>query len=235
MNEPRRYPCPCCGHATLPELGHYDICPVCLWEDDGQDDPDADRDSGPNHLSLAQARIHYLTFGACDEKARSLVRPPAPDEAATRRFVLEGGRAVERASLAPETVWNLLHDGHVCALERRADGVRATVSCLYLRERLQPPGEHFLLDLLGCDRIEYQPYGGEALTELGAIATAGPDLVSAESGPEGITVWGSEGTLRLRYEALRLALDDGSPLSLDELDAQARGYWTEFARRRPRS
>ena len=34
-------PCPCCGYLTLDERGGYEICPVCYWEDDGQDDHDA--------------------------------------------------------------------------------------------------------------------------------------------------------------------------------------------------
>ena len=32
------YTCPCCGHGTLDERGAYEICDVCGWEDDGQDD-----------------------------------------------------------------------------------------------------------------------------------------------------------------------------------------------------
>jgi Cysteine-rich CPCC len=36
------YACPCCGFLTLDERGGYDICPVCFWEDDGQDHHDAD-------------------------------------------------------------------------------------------------------------------------------------------------------------------------------------------------
>src|SRR5579885_3179586 len=36
-----KYSCPCCGYKTLDERGGYDICPVCFWEDDGQDDADA--------------------------------------------------------------------------------------------------------------------------------------------------------------------------------------------------
>ena len=49
--------CPCCGCLTLGERGGYEICPVCFWEDDGQDDHDADVvRGGPNRaLSLTQA------------------------------------------------------------------------------------------------------------------------------------------------------------------------------------
>ena len=50
--------CPCCGALTLDERGIFDICPVCDWEDDGQDDADADVvRGGPNGpLSLTEAR-----------------------------------------------------------------------------------------------------------------------------------------------------------------------------------
>ncbi|TQS22234.1 hypothetical protein FLX08_09150 [Microbispora hainanensis] len=59
--------CPCCGYLTLDSRGWYQICPVCFWEDDGQDDHDADeiRRGGPNHgLSLTQARLNFQQIGA---------------------------------------------------------------------------------------------------------------------------------------------------------------------------
>ncbi len=83
-NQPVDLPlrCPCCGCLTLDERGDYDICPVCFWEDDGQDDYDADVvRGGPNRsLSLTQARDNYRRFGACDEVSIKHVRPPRPNE-----------------------------------------------------------------------------------------------------------------------------------------------------------
>jgi hypothetical protein len=41
--------CPCCAYLTLPQRGGFDLCPVCFWEDDGQDDLDASEvRGGPN-------------------------------------------------------------------------------------------------------------------------------------------------------------------------------------------
>jgi len=34
--------CPCCGSCTISERGDYEVCKVCWWEDDGQDNHDAD-------------------------------------------------------------------------------------------------------------------------------------------------------------------------------------------------
>jgi hypothetical protein len=74
--------CPCCGCLTLSDRGGYGICPVCFWEDDGQDDHDADVVRGePNgSLSLTDARAYYRRFGACDERFLDKVRPPRPEE-----------------------------------------------------------------------------------------------------------------------------------------------------------
>lgn len=63
-----RFKCPCCGYPTLDERAAYDICVLCNWEDDGQDDPNADEVwGGPNAgYSLTEARknfkINYSTF-----------------------------------------------------------------------------------------------------------------------------------------------------------------------------
>ncbi|MBI1802632.1 MAG: type II toxin-antitoxin system HicB family antitoxin [Chloroflexi bacterium] len=76
------YRCPCCHHKTLETRGGYDICPVCSWEDDGQDDHDADIvRGGPNGvLSLTQAIINFDEFGACKKEYINHVRPPTPEE-----------------------------------------------------------------------------------------------------------------------------------------------------------
>lgn len=76
------YRCPCCHRLTLDERGGFEVCPVCFWEDDGQDDHDADMvRGGPNRaLSLTQARANYLRVGASDERSLPHVRPPRPEE-----------------------------------------------------------------------------------------------------------------------------------------------------------
>ena len=67
--------------STLSERSLWEICNVCWWEDDGQDDADADvvRD-GSNWLSLAQARANYRQIGASDPKFVGQVRKPNASE-----------------------------------------------------------------------------------------------------------------------------------------------------------
>jgi len=78
----RHFACPCCLFLTLSERGGFDICKVCFWEDDGQDDRDAAAvRGGPNGtLSLEQARKNYAAFGACEERFKKNVRPPLREE-----------------------------------------------------------------------------------------------------------------------------------------------------------
>lgn len=66
--------CPCCGYLTLDERGNYEICPVCYWEDDGGDG------TGPNHMTLEEARENFQRLGAVREDFVRLVRPPLPEE-----------------------------------------------------------------------------------------------------------------------------------------------------------
>ena len=69
--------CPCCDYYTLPERAAYQACPVCYWEDDGQDLDRMDEVSGPNHITLREGRRNYSSMGACDQAAVSLVAASA--------------------------------------------------------------------------------------------------------------------------------------------------------------
>jgi hypothetical protein len=65
-----RVTCPCCGYPTIIERSAFEICSLCAWEDDGQDDdarlgnvtgaaPDVVT-NGPNHdYSLTEARRNF--------------------------------------------------------------------------------------------------------------------------------------------------------------------------------
>ena len=76
------YRCPCCRSLTLHGRGHFEMCPVCRWEDDGQDEAEAARvRGGPNGmLSLTQARLNFARCGACDPERAVRARPPTEAE-----------------------------------------------------------------------------------------------------------------------------------------------------------
>jgi hypothetical protein len=70
--------CPCCGYRTLDAPEAQALCPVCWWEDDGQDDIDAAevRLTVNGTLSLAEARAHFAQCGAAHPRFLPYVRKP---------------------------------------------------------------------------------------------------------------------------------------------------------------
>jgi hypothetical protein len=84
------FACPCCGYATVSEVGGYEICPICFWEDEGQDDPNADEVwGGPNSGSLTQARMSFVKNGAATDKDKKRVRLPLAAEERLRIYVID--------------------------------------------------------------------------------------------------------------------------------------------------
>jgi len=56
--------CSCCGYLTLQQRGAHEICWLCWWEDNGQDDSTADEvRGGPNwKYSLTEARRNFERY-----------------------------------------------------------------------------------------------------------------------------------------------------------------------------
>src|ERR1022692_454959 len=61
MDNPKQFPCPCCGFQTLDEEtpGSFDICTVCGWEDDKVQFDNPDFTGGANTMSLNEAKKAY--------------------------------------------------------------------------------------------------------------------------------------------------------------------------------
>jgi hypothetical protein len=80
--EQTRFRCLCCGCRTLEAPGVLELCPVCWWEDDGQDDRDASkaRLTVNGELSLTEARANFLRCGAAHPRFLPYVRQPLDSE-----------------------------------------------------------------------------------------------------------------------------------------------------------
>jgi len=53
------YACPCCGENTFEDIGEFDICSICKWEDDPLQRDDPNDDMGANTLSLNDYRKQW--------------------------------------------------------------------------------------------------------------------------------------------------------------------------------
>jgi len=82
QTEPTRYRCPCCGYRTLETAGALALCPVCWWEDDGQEEKDSAevRLTVNGQLSLNEARKHFAQYGAAHRRFIPFVRKPQGSE-----------------------------------------------------------------------------------------------------------------------------------------------------------
>jgi anaerobic ribonucleoside-triphosphate reductase len=73
----KKFVCPCCGYKTLEhQKGHYDLCPICAWEQDDVQESDPDYSGGANYSSLRQAQKNFKQFGASDRIHLGIVRKP---------------------------------------------------------------------------------------------------------------------------------------------------------------
>ena len=66
--------CPCCGYRSLEERYIFEICNLCWWEDDGQDNNNSDIIlSGANEVTLTKARYNFLTHGIYNPERADLL------------------------------------------------------------------------------------------------------------------------------------------------------------------
>jgi Cysteine-rich CPCC len=112
MSLQSRVMCPCCGYLTLSSRADYEICELCNWEDDGQDDEDADEVwGGPNSdYSLTEARANFLKYRVmyAPDRDQRITRGDSPLEYETKGLLIAALKAVhscnpaERKSLEQE-------------------------------------------------------------------------------------------------------------------------------------
>ncbi len=108
-----KYKCPCCGYLTLDEPGRHEICYLCRWQDDRQDDPYADKVwGGPNgDYSLTEARANFKKFLTMYREKRNILMQ-TDKELQTKRAII---KAFEQLKTAPDEVkpslWQQIVDG----------------------------------------------------------------------------------------------------------------------------
>ena len=93
------YTCPCCGYPMLTERDGYEICHLCFWEDDGQDDPHADeRWGGPNgRYTLTEARQNFLKYWNMFSPDDHHFQPPMGELLRSSPAELEAKRSIVQA------------------------------------------------------------------------------------------------------------------------------------------
>lgn len=126
-------------------------------------------------------------------------------------------------------LWNLLHDGVITQITSSGNGYIFTVAIPYLRHMFHPEGISIIVSLTQCTLLEYQAFD-QSLPETNpqAIADIELEVLSATEQGTQVQIVCVEGILRLCYSHYALRLDSGTVITLSELDAASKHYWTTY-------
>jgi hypothetical protein len=125
-------------------------------------------------------------------------------------------------------IWNVLHDGEITAVEQDGETLTMFVSIPYLRRRMKPIGDSFVLTLTGLTKEEYRDYDGKAFGLAEEIETVMLEILSTDSESMPVTVNLTMGHLILDFKGISFALDTGEPVDFQTIEKVATEYWTEW-------
>src|ERR1043166_8471511 len=102
-----------------------------------------------------------------------------------------------------------MHDGQITAVAEDGSTVTMFVSIPYLRRRLQPLGDSFVLTLEGVKRVEFCDFGGRTSHLREELEIGTPEILKTESESMPVTIETTMGQLILDFQSIRFALDTG--------------------------
>lgn len=127
-------------------------------------------------------------------------------------------------------IWNVLHDGEITAVSEDGGTLTMFVSIPYLRRRLKPLGDSFILMLAGVRQAECRDFGGagraSSLREELDIGT--PEIIHTKSESMPVTIETTMGQLILDFQSVRFTLDTGQTVEYETIEKVCKEYWIEL-------
>jgi hypothetical protein len=125
-------------------------------------------------------------------------------------------------------IWNILHDDEITAISGEgSDILTMFVSIPYLRRRLDPLGDSFVLTLSGITRLEFHDFDGTRETLQEQLDIGSPEILSTESDSMPASIAMSLGQLTLDFQSISFALDTGQAVEYEAIEKVCEEYWTE--------
>ena len=129
-------------------------------------------------------------------------------------------------------IWNILHDGEITAVEgEHSDRLTMFVSIPYLRRRLQPLGDSFILRLEGVKRAEFHTFDGTPTPFREELDIGTPEILKTESESMPVTIETTMGNLVLDFQSIRFTLDTGQKTDFETIEKVCHEYWDEWTRK----
>ena len=125
-------------------------------------------------------------------------------------------------------IWNTLHDGEITVLAMESDTLVMFVSIPYIRERLTPLGDSFILRLSGFHSLEFDD-GKNRHSDLTEISKSGIEIFSTKSETMPVKIATTSGSLTLDFDHIEISTDTGRAVTYDEIYKACLEFWEEFS------
>lgn len=125
-------------------------------------------------------------------------------------------------------IWNVLHDGKISAVSRASDVSTLSIVIPYLRRRLDPAGDSFVLKLKEVTHVSFLSFDGEPESLDEQLKIGRPEILSTDSEGMPVVINTTLGQLILAFGRLEILLDTGSPITFPEVEKAAEAYWNEW-------
>ena len=132
-------------------------------------------------------------------------------------------------------IWNILHDGALVEIQGDVPGdLKIKVEIEYLANKLSGGFDNILVTLRNCELFEYERYWSKdetqtykSIKELEGISPS-LEALSCDEKDGYLLIVDICGTIKTKYDSAHLALENGGPLSFEELSKVSKEYWDNF-------
>lgn len=133
-------------------------------------------------------------------------------------------------------IWNVLHDGEITAIsDENSDSLTMFVNIPWLRRRIEPIGDSFVLLFEGLKILEYEDTDGAKTSLRDELDVCSIEILSTPSKLMPVTVMMTMGQLTLDYENINFKLDTGQEIDFETIDRLCEEYWAEWKDRAEQS
>ena len=125
-------------------------------------------------------------------------------------------------------IWNVLHDGEITAFSQDGATLTLFINIPYLRRRLSPLGDSFVLSLEGLRKLEFREFDGKTSDLREELNIGTPEILETSSESMPVTIETTMGQLLLDFDGIRFALDTGQNIDYETIERVCGEYWTEW-------
>lgn len=127
-------------------------------------------------------------------------------------------------------IWNLLHDGGIAGMQGSVPGdVTLRINIPYLGQMFPGNGADILLLLISCTRFKMKIWEDDLLTDdPERIVGSNTEILSTDSDDIPVHIVTTQGEIDVEFQTFTLTLDDGQPVTFEQLCDACERYWTRW-------